>query len=78
MFQQLDIDYIIGQPHEMLGQERRSKGQAAILRMFGVTEDGHSVSCVPCTFQPVFLLARAGNAFTEQHIPAFLMSLNHR
>ena len=75
MFQQLDIDYIIGQPHEMLGQERRSKGQAAILRMFGVTEDGHSVCVHVHGFNPYFYCA-VPETFTEQHIPAFLMSLN--
>ena len=75
MFQQLDIDYIIGQPHEMLGQERRSKCQAAILRMFGVTEDGHSVCVHVHGFNPYFYCA-VPETFTEQHIPAFLMSLN--
>jgi DNA polymerase elongation subunit (family B) len=75
VFQQLDIDYIIGQPHEMLGQERRSKGQAAILRMFGVTEDGHSVCVHVHGFNPYFYCA-VPETFTEQHIPAFLISLN--
>ena len=42
LFQQLDIDYVVDKPHETLGN-RRSKGDAAVVRMFGVTGDGHSV-----------------------------------
>ena len=60
----MDIDYIIGQPHEMLGQERRSKGQAAILRMFGVTEDGHSVCVHVHGFEPYFY-AKVPDSFAD-------------
>lgn len=45
VFQQLDIDYIIGDPHAMLGERRRALGPAAMLRIFGVTAGGNSV-CV--------------------------------
>ena len=36
-FQQLDIDYVIGEPHAMLGPGRKQQGDAARLRIFGVT-----------------------------------------
>jgi DNA polymerase delta subunit 1 len=37
-FQQLDIDYIIGESHREILPH--STGQAAILRIFGVTQEG--------------------------------------
>jgi hypothetical protein len=45
VFQQLDIDYIIGAPHALLSAKRRAMGHAAALRIFGVTAGGNSV-CV--------------------------------
>ena len=39
----VDIDYVVDKPHETLG-DRRSKGDAAVVRMFGVTGDGYSVA----------------------------------
>nr|CAB3489373.1 unnamed protein product [Digitaria exilis] len=42
-FQQLEIDYIIGESHKELLPN--SSGPAAILRIFGVTREGHSICC---------------------------------
>ena len=37
VFQRLDIDYVISEPHAMLGPKRKAMGPAAMLRIFGVT-----------------------------------------
>ena len=38
VFQQLEIDYVIGESHKELLP--KSSGQAAIIRIFGVTREG--------------------------------------
>ena len=38
VFQQLEIDYIVGESHKDLCPYR--SGPAAVLRMFGVTQEG--------------------------------------
>ena len=40
VFQQLEIDYIIGESHKDLCPFR--SGPAAVLRMFGVTQEGEN------------------------------------
>ena len=40
LFQQLDIDYVVGDAHDWLGAERKAQGASAILRIFGVTAGG--------------------------------------
>lgn len=54
-FQQLDIDYIIGESHREILPH--STGQAAILRIFGVTQEGYSVCCLVHGFQPYFYIS---------------------
>ena len=51
-FQQLDIDYVIGEPHAMLGPGRKQQGDAARLRIFGVTAGGNSVCVHVHGFEP--------------------------
>jgi hypothetical protein len=41
-FQQLEIDYVIGESHKELLPS--SSGSAAILRIFGVTREGNILS----------------------------------
>ncbi|KAF0894590.1 hypothetical protein E2562_001890 [Oryza meyeriana var. granulata] len=54
-FQQLEIDYVIGESHKELLPN--SSGPAAILRIFGVTREGHSVCCQVHGFEPYFYIS---------------------
>ncbi|KAK1300463.1 DNA polymerase delta catalytic subunit [Acorus calamus] len=55
VFQQLEIDYVIGESHKELLPS--SSGPAAILRIFGVTSEGHSVCCRVHGFEPYFYIS---------------------
>ncbi|XP_073013443.1 DNA polymerase delta catalytic subunit [Typha latifolia] len=55
VFQQLEIDYVIGESHKELIPN--SSGPAAILRIFGVTKEGHSVCCHVHGFEPYFYIS---------------------
>ncbi|KAJ4960448.1 hypothetical protein NE237_020358 [Protea cynaroides] len=55
IFQQLEIDYVIGDSHK--GLMPNATGQAAILRIFGVTREGHSVCCHVHGFEPYFFVS---------------------
>ncbi|XP_020227444.1 DNA polymerase delta catalytic subunit isoform X2 [Cajanus cajan] len=52
VFQQLEIDYVIGESHKELLPN--SSGPAAVIRIFGVTKEGHSVCCNVHGFEPYF------------------------
>ncbi|KAI9076550.1 hypothetical protein K1719_041536 [Acacia pycnantha] len=54
-FQQLEIDYVIGESHKELLPN--SSGAAAIIRIFGVTKEGHSVCCNVHGFEPYFYIS---------------------
>ncbi|XP_043698298.1 DNA polymerase delta catalytic subunit [Telopea speciosissima] len=55
IFQQLEIDYVIGDSRKELMPN--SSGAAAILRIFGVTREGHSVCCHVHGFEPYFYVS---------------------
>ncbi|XP_023518307.1 DNA polymerase delta catalytic subunit [Cucurbita pepo subsp. pepo] len=55
VFQQLEIDYVIGESHRELLPNL--SGPAAILRIFGVTREGHSVCCHVHGFEPYFYIS---------------------
>ena len=74
LFQQLDIDYAVEKPHEGLGA-RRAKGDAAVVRMFGVTKEGHSVCAHVHGFEPYFYASVPEN-FGEADCAAFRRRLN--
>ena len=52
VFQQLEIDYIVGESHKDLCPYR--SGPAAVLRMFGVTQEGDT--CILLDFWFVMIL----------------------
>ncbi|KAL9233345.1 hypothetical protein vseg_008362 [Gypsophila vaccaria] len=54
VFQQLEIDYVIVESHKELLRNRG--GQAAMIRIFGVTREGHSVCCNVHGFDPYFYI----------------------
>nr|WDA42964.1 DNA polymerase delta catalytic subunit [Fagopyrum tataricum] len=54
VFQQLEIDYVIGECHKELLPNRT--GPAAIIRIFGVTREGHSICCNVHGFEPYFYI----------------------
>ncbi|WOK97364.1 DNA polymerase delta catalytic subunit [Canna indica] len=55
VFQQLEIDYVIGESHKELLPSL--SGPSAILRVFGVTREGHSVCCHVHGFEPYFYIS---------------------
>ncbi|XP_073149546.1 DNA polymerase delta catalytic subunit isoform X1 [Henckelia pumila] len=55
VFQQLEIDYVIGDSHKELLPN--FSGPAAILRIFGVTKEGLSVCCHVHGFEPYFYIS---------------------
>ncbi|WOG82089.1 hypothetical protein DCAR_0101250 [Daucus carota subsp. sativus] len=55
LFQELEVDYVIGESHEELVPD--SRGPAAIIRIFGVTKEGHSVCCNVHGFEPYFYVS---------------------
>ncbi|KAH1112458.1 hypothetical protein GLYMA_04G210700v4 [Glycine max] len=54
LFQQLEIDYVIAESHRELLPN--SSGPVAIIRIFGVTKEGHSVCCNVHGFEPYFYI----------------------
>ncbi|XP_026455099.1 DNA polymerase delta catalytic subunit-like [Papaver somniferum] len=56
IFQQLEIDYVIGERHKELLSSSSGGASAAILRIFGVTREGHSVCCHVHGFEPYFYI----------------------
>ncbi|KAJ3332402.1 DNA-directed DNA polymerase delta [Blyttiomyces sp. JEL0837] len=71
VFQQLDIDDYVG---TCLPNSYNLKDMT-ILRMYGVTENGHSVTCHVHGFLP-YLFIPAPNGFTAEHIHGFKYTLN--
>ncbi|XP_075742862.1 DNA polymerase delta 1, catalytic subunit [Rhipicephalus microplus] len=72
-FQQLDLDHYLGEP--LPGMPGMSRGPIPIVRMFGVTDDGHSVLCHVHGFLPYFYVEAPPN-FRKEHCWAFREALN--
>jgi len=75
VFQQLDIDYVVSEPHAMLGAERKAMGPAASLRIFGVTAGGNSVCVHVHGFEPYFY-AKVPDSFADSMREGFRKNLN--
>ncbi|MCL7051574.1 hypothetical protein MKW94_017829 [Papaver nudicaule] len=56
IFQQLEIDYVIGERHRELLSNSSGGHSAAVLRIFGVTREGHSACCHVHGFEPYFYI----------------------
>lgn len=72
-FQQLDLDHYLGEP--LPGMPGMSRGPIPIVRMFGVTDDGHSVLCHVHGFLPYFYIEAPPN-FRKEHCWNFREALN--
>ncbi|XP_077545461.1 DNA polymerase delta 1, catalytic subunit [Haemaphysalis longicornis] len=72
-FQQLDLDHYLGEP--LPGMPGMSRGPIPIVRMFGVTDSGHSVLCHVHGFLPYFYV-EAPSGFRREHCWAFRDALN--
>ncbi|GBG84624.1 hypothetical protein CBR_g38906 [Chara braunii] len=72
LFQQLDIDYVVGEADK---EWLPSRGQAAIIRMFGVTENGNSVCALVHGFEPYFYIT-CPPGFGPDDVESFRRLLN--
>lgn len=75
VFQQIDIENYIGPVLE--GMPGVQIGPVPIVRMFGITMEGHSVCCHVYGFCPYFYIAAPRN-FQEMHCPAFREALDRK
>jgi DNA polymerase delta subunit 1 len=72
-FQQLEVDYYIGNPHKNMPGSRQSP--VPIIRMFGLTMEGHSVCAHIHGFTPYFYVP-APKGFTTDHCETFRKDLD--
>ncbi|KAL1529097.1 hypothetical protein AB1Y20_000057 [Prymnesium parvum] len=73
-FQQLECDYSV-MPLVTEFDQGSNESRAAVIRLFGVTKEGHSVVAHVHGFKPYFFV-RAPPGFTPQDIPQFQATLN--
>ncbi|XP_037071398.1 DNA polymerase delta catalytic subunit-like [Pollicipes pollicipes] len=71
IFQQMETDYYLGAP--LPGMPGAQGGTVPIMRMFGVTADGHSVCCHVHGFAPYFFVS-APDRFTPELCGSFQRS----
>ncbi|KAG8236213.1 hypothetical protein J437_LFUL016217 [Ladona fulva] len=68
VFQQLELDHYTGQP--MKGMPGSQIGPVPIMRLFGVTMEGHSVCCHVHGFSP-YLFVHIPEGFDNSHCAPF-------
>lgn len=74
-FQQLDMDYTVGDP--MPGMPGSKVGPVPIIRMFGVTQEGYSVTANVHGIAPYFFVP-APQGFSQGDCERFRAALNVR
>ncbi|KAH6561006.1 hypothetical protein BASA62_010170 [Batrachochytrium salamandrivorans] len=78
VFQQIEIDEYVGRTPSTLLSKQHSldiSQESSLLRMFGITETGHSVVCHVHGFSPYFYVA-APQGFQALHVQQFVTSLD--
>lgn len=73
VFQQIDVDHYIG--NALPGMPGPQIAPVSIMRMYGVTMDGHSVCCHVHGFVP-YLYISCPNGFDQKHFHPFKDALN--
>ncbi|KAL5037094.1 hypothetical protein BDV3_006196 [Batrachochytrium dendrobatidis] len=77
-FQQIDIDEYVGRTPDSIKKSlpQNHPEESSLLRMFGITEEGHSVVCHIHGFSPYFYVA-APHGFQATHIPGLIAALDN-
>ena len=73
-FQQIDLDHYLGQPLE--GMPGAQQGSVPIVRMYGVTDEGHSVLAHIHGFLPHFYVPAPSDTFSDEECAAFHAALD--
>ncbi|XP_033645764.1 DNA polymerase delta catalytic subunit-like [Asterias rubens] len=73
VFQQIDLEHYIGTP--LKGMPGSTQGPVPIIRMFGITAEGHSIMCHIHGFSPYFYVP-APDKFDPSHCRSFQDALN--
>jgi DNA polymerase delta subunit 1 len=73
IFQQIDLDYYLSEPIE--GMPGVKEGIVPVVRMYGVTEEGHSVLAHVHGFLPYFFVPAPSESFSDDDCEAFRASL---
>lgn len=74
IFQQIDLDHYLGQPLE--GMPGAQEGTVPIVRMYGVTDDGHSVLAHVHGFLPHFYVPAPSDTFSDEDCATFHSALD--
>lgn len=73
VFQQLDLDYTLGEPHAMADWK---EGPVPIIHMYGLTREGHSVLVHLHGVLPYFYVPAPHAQFSEDDCESFRLALN--
>nr|QZX63221.1 DNA polymerase delta subunit 1 [Halisarca dujardinii] len=73
-FQQIDLDHYLSEP--MGGMPGAKEGIVPVVRMFGVTEEGHSVLAHVHGFLPYFYVPAPSDSFSDDDCESFRTTLS--
>ena len=74
VFQQIDLDHYLGQP--LQGMPGAQEGTVPIVRMYGVTDEGHSVLAHVHGFLPHFYVPAPSDTFSDEDCATFHSALD--